>query len=401
MTTNGISRLSRLDERFGIAQGLAYVSASNAVVRLVDDEGRARDYVDFMSAYGSVNFGHNNECIRAAVARNADTVGRFYPVEAEQVAVWLCQRLGREEGGRVLFQVGGSHAVGAAIALAQRERPGIVLAVQGSFHGLGVESLAASSIQHTSALQSTALLRGLDPFVRLLVPGAVPETWDGVSCLIYEPVQGANGYIPLDPDWLGELERQAASARVVTIADEVQAGFYRHGSLSPARAMGLSPDIQLFSKSLTNGTFPLAAVVYDARLEPRCRQAFLAHTFQTSAMGYYWAKAVADYIDTAPLRDMVDAVNAALVRFGALLDGSGAATDIHVTGPSLSFRPLSISAREVVVRAQTLGVLVFAGGAAFERIRVAPPLTVLSDQLEAGLKALAHVLCGTAHRNAR
>lgn len=385
------SNISRLDERF--LDKFSYVTATNAKVRLADIHGREREYVDLMSAYGAVNFGHNNNQIRdAATRQTADTVGRFYPKEAEYVADWLCQQLERGETGRVLFQIGGSHAVGAAIAIAQRARPGIILSVEGSFHGLGLESLAATSIHRSSAIQNTPLLERVTPLVRHLHPGDFPDDWAEVSCFLYEPVQGANGYIPLDPAWLAELEHQAVAAGVATIADEIQSGFYRHGTLSPARSMNLSPDIHIFSKSLTNGAFPLSAVVYDLALEPKQHQPFLCHTFQTAAMGYFWAKAVVDYIDSTPVASMGSELSAELQRYAEVLDGAGLVNEVHVTGPSLSFRPLRATAQEVVKRALSAGLLVFAGGASFQRIRVAPPLTVPSVDLQNGLAILRDCL---------
>lgn len=392
MPQNNKSYLSRLDERFGFAEDLTYVSASNSTVTLADTNGQCRNFIDFMSAYGAVNFGHHNEYVERSMAEGADTVGRYYPAEAEHVANWLCARLGRESAGRVLFQVGGSHAVSAAIALAQQTRPGMVVAIRGGFHGLGIDSLAATSVQRTSAIQNTALLGALDPFIRYLDPGSFPDTWDDISCLLYEPIQGANGYVPLEPGWLRELEKEAVKTGVITIADEVQAGFYRHGTLSPARAIGLAPDIQLYSKSLTNGTFPLSAVVYDVRLEPERLQAFLAHTFQTSVMGYYAAKAVTNYIDSTPMREIVTSVNDVITPVANLLENEQIAHEVYVLGPSLSFRPSRLPAREAVQSALAQGVLIFAGGPNFERIRVAPPLTIPIDQLTMGLEALVDVL---------
>lgn len=392
MATNGASRLSRLDERFALVDGFSYVSADNATVTLVGPDRQHREYTDLMSAYGAVNFGHHNEEISQCLKRGSDVVGRCYPSEAEQVASWLCSRLARKTDTRVLFQVGGSQAVTAGIALAQQLRPGKVASVLGGFHGLGTDTLAASSIQQRSAIQNTALAQKLKGYITVIEPGSIPEAWAEISCLIYEPIQGANGYIPLDPKWLAQLEASAASAGVVTISDEVQAGFYRHGTLSPSNAAGLKPDIQLFSKSLTNGMFPLSAVVYDIRLEPPRFEPFLAHTFQTATFSYYAADAVTRYIDSTPLDQLAASVSAILQSAVSSLVDNKLVTDVHVTGPSLSFRPTRLSAREVVRSAHDCQILVCAGGATFERIRVAPPLTIPLDQLSLSLTRLSELL---------
>jgi 4-aminobutyrate aminotransferase-like enzyme len=389
----GISKLSRLDERFGFLDGCQYLSADNAtfLIRLAD--GTSREFLDLMSAFGSVNFGHANPDILGRIHGKHDVTGLCYPPEAESLAGWLCDNVAPGEEARVLFQVGGSFAVSAALALCLRARPGRIATVRGAFHGLGVDTISITSVQRAFALHDTLLTSRVSENVTIVDPGEVPD-FDGVSCFIYEPVQGANGYVPLDPAWLHSVEALARSAGAIVIADEIQAGFFRHGSLSPSRALGLSPDIRLYSKSLTNGTYPLSAVVYPAWLEPLARQPFLAHTFQTASYGYVAGAAVADWLG-------VTAVEALCARVTDLLRDCasglppGAARDVHVTGPTLSFEPTR-PAREIVRDAFAHGLLLAAGGASFQRIRVAPPLTIDPSDLERGLRALMEVVTDAA-----
>lgn len=386
--------LSRLDERYGLTDGLTLVSADNATLILEDQEGRQREYVDFVSAYGAVNFGHRNPEIDRCLALGSDIVGMCYPAQAGTFAAWLCERLDRPASGRVLFQVGGSFGVSTAIALAQHARPGRIAPIRGGFHGLGVDTLAITSVHRSLALQETPLTRQLDAHVATIEPGELPRSWDGISCLIYEPIQGANGYVPLDIEWLRELERDARAAGVVSIADEVQCGFFRHGVLSPSHTAGLRPDIVVYSKSITNGLYPLSAVVYDSRLEPSKQQAFLAHTFQTGSLGFQAASAVASYVDSAPLTELAAGIQRTFDKLAEQLRAEGSAEDVYVTGPSLSFRPTRITARDLVRRALARGLFTFVGGGGFDRVRIAPPLTVPADQLAYGTQILADVLAG-------
>src|SRR6266566_1417766 len=351
------SRLSRLDERFGYVDGCQFLSADNAalVIRLPD--GTRRECLDLMSAFGSVNFGHANADILRRIDGRHDVTGLCYPPEADHLAGWLCDRVAPGEDARVLFQVGGSFAVSTALALCLRAHPGRIAAVRGAFHGLGVDTVSITSVQRAFALHDTQLTCGLSQSVTLVDPGATPD-WVGVSCFIYEPVQGANGYVPLDPAWLRSVEASARAAGVVTIADEIQAGFYRHGWLSPSRALGLSPDVRLYSKSLTNGTYPLSAVVYPSWLEPPSRQPFLAHTFQTGTCGYLAGAAVADWLDSAPVEALCARVTDSLRNCADDLIPD-AARAIHVTGPTLSFEPAR-PAREIVRDAFARGLVVAA-----------------------------------------
>lgn len=387
--------LSALDEGGALDRRYTLEGSDNATLRLRGADGSRRSCTDLMSAYASVNFGHHNPELAPALANGSDLAALFYPPQAELLADWLCRRTGFGADGRVLFQVGGSFAVSSALALARRARPGRVLAVRGAFHGLGVDALAVTTVQRTIALQDTGFADRIADQVTHLEPGTVPGDgdWDDVSCLLYETVQGANGYVPLDVEWLAELRTSARRAGALTVADDIQGGYYRHGHLSPAVAAGLDPDILLFGKSLTNGLFPLSAVVYRSRLEASARSpVHLAHTFQTASLGFAAGWEVARYLDRSPVDAWCARVTAALERAARDWTDAGLATAVHVTGPTLSFEPTGPRAADVVRGAFRRDVLIFAGGEDGRRIRIAPPLTIPEPELATALAAVTAAL---------
>ena len=288
----------------------------------------------------------------------------------------------------MLFQIGGSFAVSAALALAQRRRPGKILAIEGGFHGLGLDSLSATTAQRSLALQETPLRQSLGSFAGVLMPGETGINWSGISCLIFEPIQGARGYVPLDAAWLQVICEQAKNAGVTVIADEIRCGYYRFGDFSVAREWGLNPDVLLFSKTTTNGLYPFSAVVYDETLEESMGDGVvLAHTFQTSALGCYAACAVADYIDSHDVKAECRRVAAPLAAAAARITESGRAREIYQIGPSLSFRPV-MDAGDLVKASFADRVVILGGGMYGERIRIAPPLTIETETLLRALEVL-------------
>ena len=294
---------------------------------------------------------------------------------------------------RVLFQLGGSFAVSTALALAQRWHPGRIACIEGSFHGLGIDSLSATTIHKHFALQETPLLETLTKDIVRIHSGEIPTHWDDISCLIYEPIQGANGYVPLEPTWLQALTESAAKNGVITIADEIQCGFFRHGTLSPARCIGLTPDILLYSKSMTNGLFPFSAVVYRRDLEEKMTSPItLAHTFQTSAIGCYAAYAVSQYLDSHALESDITRINRQFLILKQQLAEMPNVSNLYVTGPTLSFEVTSGGARELVQKALLEGLMVFIGGSQGQRIRVAPPLITSDEQMEYASKILLKIV---------
>ena len=380
-------RVSDLDESRAFGERWTCGRALNASLTLSRGDGATEEFTDLSSSYGAVNFGHCNEDIRLPAHPKSDLVAGIYPPEAERFARWLTDALGVTDF-KVLFQIGGSFAVSAALALAQRRRPGKILAIEGGFHGLGLDSLSVTTAQRSFALQETPLRQSLDKFVEVLAPGETEIDWSGVSCLIFEPIQGARGFVPLDGNWLQDLCTQAKNAGVTVIADEIQCGYYRFGDFSVARKWGLEPDVLLFSKSMTNGLYPFSAVVYRQTLEAGVGGGVvLAHTFQTSALGCFAACAVADYIDSRDVKADCRRVAVPLAEAAARMEQSGRAREIHQLGPTLSFRPVT-NAGDLVKACFADRLLILGGGVDGERIRVAPPLTIETETLRRALEIL-------------
>ena len=380
-------RLSGLDESRTFEEHWTCTRALNASLTLSHDDGTTEDFTDLCSSYGAVNFGHCNEDIRLPAHPRADLVAGIYPPEAEKFAKWLTNALDVTDF-KVLFQVGGSFAVSTALSLALRNRPGKILAIEGGFHGLGLDALSATTAQRSMALHETPVRQALASFVEVLTPGETDIDWSAFSSLIFEPIQGARGYVPLDADWLQALCEQAKAAGVIVIADEIQCGYYRFGDFSVARNMGLNPDILLFSKSMTNGLFPFSAVVYRQTLEAAIGDGVvLAHTFQTSAIGCYAACAVADYIDAHEVEADCRRIAEPLADAAARIAENNWARDIYQIGPSLSFRPV-MNASDLVKKCFSDRVLILGGGMEGERIRIAPPLTIADEDLRDALKIM-------------
>lgn len=382
------SPLSPLCEMYSYSQPYEVLAAKNATIRLRAADGKIYPFTDLMCAYGAVNFGHMNQSIDPFRSLSSDLVACFYPPNAASYAAWLLNKL-RLPGHSVLYQVGGSFAVSAAIAMAQRIRPGKILTVEGSFHGLGTDTLAASSRGRGASLQESPLVAEIDKHVIRVSAGAGFSAWDEVSCLLYEPVQGANGYVPLPPAWIRSLSQSAQAAGVTVIADEIQCGFYRFGFLSVAQQENLSPDIYLFSKSMTNGIYPLSAVVYPESFhrELPAGNDYWNHTFQTASLGLDAAEAVAAYIDSTDIAGKIAVVHGTLARTAERLSGNRALSHFHLAGPTLSFGAREGRAEEIVRACERHGVLAFLGGGG-SRVRIAPPITIPEEQLASALEVV-------------
>ena len=253
-------RLSDLDESRAFGENWTCSRALNASLTLSHDDGTTEDFIDLCSSYGAVNFGHCNEDIRLPAHPGADLVAGIYPPEAEKFARWLTNALDVSDF-KVLFQVGGSFAVSTALSLALRNRPGKILAIEGGFHGLGLDALSATTSQRSMALHETPIRQSLASFVKVLKPGGKNIDWSAISCLIFEPIQGARGYVPLDAGWLRELCAEAKAAGVIVIADEIHGDLILPGNTFTAYGtLGKAFEQQAIICTAASKTFNLAGL---------------------------------------------------------------------------------------------------------------------------------------------
>jgi acetylornithine/succinyldiaminopimelate/putrescine aminotransferase len=355
-------------EIFSYSRPYEVLAAKNATLRLRAPSGHVFSFTDLTSAQGAVNFGHLNPGIDPFASLASDLVASFYPPSAASYAQWLLKKLSLT-AHTVVYQAGGSAAVRSAIELAQRTRPGKVAVLEGSLHGLGDGCTGEEALR--------------------LAPGSAFDAWEDVSCLLYEPIQTAGGYVQLPLPWLRGLSQSAQAAGVLVIADEVQCGFYRFGKLSLAASEFLLPDIYLFGNSMTNGIYPLSALVCPEGLRdalPASEDGW-EHTFQTAALGFQAAEAVAGYIDSTDIGAQVAQINLILSQTCEKLAANPCLSAFHLAGPTLSLEVRDARASELVEGCMAHGVLVSAGVGG-RRVRVAPPLSIQPDQLTHALKVL-------------
>ena len=86
-----------------------------------------------------------------------------------------------------------------------------------------------------------------------------------MAAIIVEPVQGEGGFIVPPADFLPALREICSRHGILLIADEVQSGFGRTGTMFAIEHFGVEPDLMLMAKSLAGG-LPLAAVVGRAEI---------------------------------------------------------------------------------------------------------------------------------------
>ena len=234
--------------------------------RIFDATGRA--YVDFLSQYGALPFGHNPPEIWRAITE-AQTralpamIQPLRPLEAERLAERLAQ-ITPFDLGVVTLANSGAEAVEAAIKLA-RARSGrdLILSTRNGFHGKTLGALSATG-KPMYQRDFGGPAGGFDyiPFGDLAaLEERLAAEGDRIAAFVVEPVQGEGGVI-VPPE--GYLDGAIALCRrhgVLSIVDEIQTGLGRTGRLFACSEGAEAPDMLLLGKALGGGLMPISACI--------------------------------------------------------------------------------------------------------------------------------------------
>ncbi len=266
------------------------------VVPLVRGQGTriwdaaGKEYLDFVAGYGSLNLGHNHPEVVAAIrAALAEDVPGFSPSAINPLAAALAEQLatiappGLE---MVFFGNSGTEAVEAALKLARRAtgRTGL-LYCERSFHGKTFGSLSVTG--------NRAYQRPFEP----LVPGCESVPFGDVDALeralssrrfagfVVEPVQAEGGMNVPPADYLPTAQNLCRKSGTLLIADEVQTGFGRTGTMFAVDGLHVEPDVMAVAKSLSGGLIPIGAMLVRRDLWMKAYGALESFALHTSTFG--------------------------------------------------------------------------------------------------------------------
>jgi taurine--2-oxoglutarate transaminase len=236
-------------------------------------------YLDFNSQLMSVNIGHGDKRVTAAIARQAEQLAYANPFMATEVRARLGQKLAQIAPGDIdvfFFTNGGAEANENAIKLArQATGRSKILARYRSYHGA-----TSGAITLTGDPRRWAAEPGIPGVVRFpdthrwgsAEPQDVGVALQGledvimyegaqtIAALILEPVVGTNGILVPPDGYLAGVREICSRHGILLIADEVMSGFGRTGTWWAVDHWGVVPDLLTMAKGLTSSYLPLGAV---------------------------------------------------------------------------------------------------------------------------------------------
>ena len=397
-----------LEKEFGAHDynPLPVVLTKGQGVFLWDVEGKK--YYDFLSAYSAVNQGHCHPEIIEALTNQAKeltlTSRAFHNDKLGEYMEFATKFFGFE---RLLPMNTGAEGVETAIKISRKwghtikgvpENQAQIIVCENNFHGRTTTVISFSSDPgskdyfgpHTPGFLHV-------PYNDLEALELILKSNPNIVGFLVEPIQGEAGvYVP-DENYLSEAKKLCQKNNVLLIADEIQTGIGRTGSLLAVcgnctcenncerqKSTYTRPDLLILGKALSGGTYPVSAVLCDSKIMDVIQPGQHGSTFGGNPLGSVVAKKALEVVQNEKLtqrsRDLGNYFREEINNYikqssiVKLIRGKGLLNAIVIND-----KPDSKTAWNICIKLRDNGLL--AKPTHGNIIRFAPPLVITKTQL--------------------
>lgn len=402
-------------------------SAKNSMIEDVD----GNLLLDFASGIGVNNVGHCHESVVAAVKNQTEAFMHVaFNVTPYENYIALCKRLNALTPGdfpkKTFLANSGAEAVENAIKLARAyTKKQAVVCFDHGFHGRTYMAMTLTS-------KAKPYKMGFGPFNPEVfrTPFPYPYRWPGATsaqpimdqqavdeqcfaafkdlvinritpgdcaAVIVEPVLGEGGFIPMSRNFAGMLRGFCTEHKIVLIADEIQSGFGRTGSLFACEALDLIPDLMTMAKGLGGG-MPISAVTGRADIMDAACEGGIGGTFGGSPVSCAAALAVCDLFEDGDLlkgaRRLGFRIQETLLvwekKYAAVghVRGLGTMMGFELVKDRATKEPWADGAKQLTKFCYERGLIIMTAGTYGNVVRLLMPLTISDDELNEGFKIL-------------
>jgi 4-aminobutyrate aminotransferase len=396
-------------------------------IELTSGEGRTvtdaegNEYLDFFGGILTTLTAHSLPEVVDAIRTQAGRMVHSSTLYLIRPMVELAERIAGLSGipdAKVFFVNSGSEANDTALMLCcGARRSNQVLALRQSYHGRSFAAMGATGLRSWSSSSLTPVnvsyvhngYKYRSPFGHLqdsefieactadLVDVIATSTAGDVACFIAEPIQGVAGFTVPPDGFFAPMKKVLDEYGILFIADEVQTGWGRTGDhFWGYQAHGIVPDMLTFAKGLGNG-LAIAGLVGRSDLIDSV-QANSISTFGGNPLVTAGALANLEYLLSHDLQANAAARGEQLMAgLSALVERAPCIGEVRGKGLMVAVEMVAAGTKnpDPLVAAATLegcrsrGLLIGRGGFAGHVLRVAPPLSVTSEEIAQALDTLS------------
>ena len=397
-TSANTAKYIALEDQFGAHNyhPVPVVLEKGEGVFLYDVDGKR--YFDFLSGYSAVNQGHCHPAIIKALTDQAQkltlTSRAFYNNLLGEYEKYITEYFGYD---KVLPMNTGVEGGETAIKLARRwgynvkgipENQAKVIFAEGNFWGRTLAAISSST--------DPSSFKGFGPYMPGfgLVPYndlAALETIlqdPTVAAFMVEPIQGEAGVVIPTDGYLKGVRDLCTKYNVLFIADEIQTGLARTGTLLACDHENVRPDILILGKALSGGTIPVAAVLADDIVMLQIKPGEHGSTYGGNPLACAVAMKALEVIKSEKMVEnsykMGEILRAELAKlnspFIASIRGRGLLNAIVIKHENPE------AAWDLCIHLKALGIL--AKPTHGDKIRFAPPLIITEAQIKEAVQLI-------------
>lgn len=357
--------------------------------RFYDISGK--EYIDMGSGIGVNAFGTGDDEWKHAVISQLDKVQHtsnlYYTEPCVRLAKLLCDKTGMK---KVFFSNSGAEANECAIKVARKwacENKGRdcfkIVTLENSFHGRTITTLAATGQEHYHELFNPLTEGFIHTPANDIAALQKTVSENNVAAVMFECVQGEGGVVPLDADFVKEIETLSKKHNFLIIADEVQTGNGRTGKMYAYMNFGIKPDIISTAKGLGGG-LPIGAALLGEKTENVLKFGEHGSTYGGNPVCSAAALSVVSRLTDSFLSEVNEKSKYIFSQF------ENAKGVISVSGMGLMIGiKTKKPASEVVKSAIEKGVLCLT---AKDKIRLLPPLNIPMKELKTAVEIIKSCL---------
>lgn len=418
--------LQRKREKFipkGVSNGNLNIAENASGATITDIDGN--EWIDFAGAIGTLNVGHSHPKVTEAVNKQVEKFLHpgFNVMMYEgyiELAEKLCEITPGNFDKQALLLNSGAEAVENAVKVARRytNRQAVVSFTRG-FHGRTNMTMSMTSkvkpykfgfgpfspevyqapypytyLKPEGISETDYVDQVIQDFKDFFISTVAPET---VACVVMEPVQGEGGFIIPPKKFVQAVSEFCKEHGIVFVADEIQTGFSRTGTLFAVEQFDVEPDLITVSKSLAAG-LPLSAVVGKTEIMDAANPGELGGTYAGNPVACAAALAVIDIIEEENLNQKSETIGHKIeVKLQELAEKHtfvgeirrlGSMVAVEIVDDQSSKTPNKVKTAGITKFANENGLLLLSAGIKGNVIRFLTPLVITDEELEKGLSIL-------------
>ncbi|MPY83202.1 MAG: ornithine--oxo-acid transaminase [Actinophytocola sp.] len=357
-------------------------------------------YLDFLAGYSALNFGHRHPAlVEAATAQLGRVTLTSRAFHHDQFGAF-CRELAELTGTEMVLPMNsGAEAVETAIKVARKwayrvkgvpDDAAQIVVAGSNFHGRTTTIVSFSDDEDARA--------DYGPYT----PGFVTVPYgdaaalaaavtDRTAAVLLEPIQGEAGVNVPPPGYLAEVRRICDARGALFVADEIQSGLARTGTLLALEHEGVRADLTTLGKALGGGILPVSAVVGSRDVLGVLRPGEHGSTFGGNPLACAVGRAVIRLLATGEFQLRSAELGAHLhARLGELIGKGVSAVRGRGLWAGVDIADGGLTGRQAAEAFAARGVLCKETHGA--TLRLAPPLVISEADLDRGIDAVADVV---------